>query len=241
MVKIESKNVIVEHERRTVTPAAKESIRRRLLEEKERTIAADHTRRTSCTEQNVALIPEASQVRETSDTTSSKIRTRREAAISRGDVENVGKQIKKLKRQIDSLKKQGELVKQNKNSPFANKILVEVVGPSFRLLDLPKYDGSKDPREHVSAFELTINFKKTVKRSATYLFTIWQKGDESLKSFIGRFNNETLAGSFAWALARDPREDVEQLMRLAQKNIDEEEMNAIKDKDMEHNMETAIS
>ncbi|KAL2235279.1 UNVERIFIED_CONTAM: hypothetical protein Sindi_1260100, partial [Sesamum indicum] len=74
MVKIESKNVIAEHERRTVTPTAKESVRRRLLEEKERTIADDHTGRTSCTKKNVALIPEASQVRETSDTTSSKIK-----------------------------------------------------------------------------------------------------------------------------------------------------------------------
>ncbi|KAL0315040.1 UNVERIFIED_CONTAM: hypothetical protein Scaly_2895400 [Sesamum calycinum] len=34
--------------------------------------------------------------------------------------------------------------------------------------------------------------KRKQKCSATYLFTIRQKEDESLKKFIGRFNNETL-------------------------------------------------
>ncbi|KAL0400267.1 UNVERIFIED_CONTAM: hypothetical protein Sradi_2370000 [Sesamum radiatum] len=90
--------------------------------------------------------------------------------------------------------------------------------------------------------------KRKQKQSSTYLFNIRQKEDESLKSFIGRFNNETLEiqdlridmmvsilihglkkGPFASALARDPPEDVEQLMRVAQKYIDEEETNAIKD------------
>ncbi|XP_011078669.1 uncharacterized protein LOC105162367 [Sesamum indicum] len=65
---------------------------------------------------------------------------------------------------------------------------------------------------------------------------------------MGRFNNETLEvqdlrtdmmvsilihglkkGSFTSALARNPPNDVEQLMALAQKYIDEEEMNAMKD------------
>ncbi|XP_011100539.1 uncharacterized protein LOC105178706 [Sesamum indicum] len=65
---------------------------------------------------------------------------------------------------------------------------------------------------------------------------------------MGRFNNETLEvqdlridmmvsilihglkkGLFASALARDPPTNVEQLMRLAQKYINEEEMNAMKD------------
>ncbi|KAL0431951.1 UNVERIFIED_CONTAM: hypothetical protein Sradi_0821100 [Sesamum radiatum] len=36
-------------------------------------------------------------------------------------------------------------------------------------------------------------------------------------------------GPLASALARDPPEDVEQLMRVAQKYIDEEEINAMKD------------
>ncbi|XP_020554491.1 uncharacterized protein LOC110013115 [Sesamum indicum] len=65
---------------------------------------------------------------------------------------------------------------------------------------------------------------------------------------MGRFNNETLEvqelridmivsilihglrkGPFTSALARDPSSDVEQLMALAQKYIDEEELNAMKD------------
>ncbi|KAL0374128.1 UNVERIFIED_CONTAM: hypothetical protein Sradi_3328500 [Sesamum radiatum] len=162
--------------------------------------------------------------------------------------------------------------------------------------DLPKYDGTKDPLEHVAAFELVMNLygqsnvinaklfvttltgktqewftslpsggiesfeqliqkftfhfasKRKQKRSATYLFNIRQKEDESLKNFIGRFNNETLEvqdlridmivsilihglkkGPLASALARDPPEDIEQLMKVAQKYIDEEEINAMKD------------
>ncbi|KAL2242646.1 UNVERIFIED_CONTAM: hypothetical protein Sindi_0382600 [Sesamum indicum] len=71
---------------------------------------------------------------------------------------------------------------------------------------------------------------------------------ETLKSFMGKFNNETLKvpdlkidmmvnifinglkkGPFASALARDQPADVEQLMGMAQKYIDEEDMNAMKD------------
>ncbi|KAK4397423.1 hypothetical protein Sango_1578900 [Sesamum angolense] len=132
------------------------------------------------------------------------------------------------------------MVAQNRSFPFANKLLTEVVDASFRLQDLPKYDGTKDPQEHVSVFELVTNLygqtdpinaklfvttligkaqewftslpsgtvelynqliqkftfhfvsKKKATRSATYLFTIRQQEDESLKSFIGQFNNETL-------------------------------------------------
>ncbi|KAL0423353.1 UNVERIFIED_CONTAM: hypothetical protein Sradi_0870100 [Sesamum radiatum] len=90
--------------------------------------------------------------------------------------------------------------------------------------------------------------KRKARRLATYLFTITQREAESLKSFIRRFNNETLEvhdlridmmvsilihglkkGPFASALARDTPTDVEQLMQLAQKYIDEEQMNAMKD------------
>ncbi|KAL0438973.1 UNVERIFIED_CONTAM: hypothetical protein Slati_2380300 [Sesamum latifolium] len=56
---------------------------------------------------------------------------------------------------------------------------------------LPKYNGTKDPQEHVPAFELK--------------------------------------GPLASALARDPPKDVEQLMRVTQKYIDEEESNAMKE------------
>ncbi|KAL0373135.1 UNVERIFIED_CONTAM: hypothetical protein Scaly_0995100, partial [Sesamum calycinum] len=155
------------------------------------------------------------------------------------------------------------MVAQNRNSPFANKILTEVVDASFRLPDLPKYDGTKDPQEHISAFELVMNLygetdpinaklfvttlagkshewfislpsgtiesydqliekftfhfasKKKARRSATYLFTIRQREDESLESFIGRFNNEIL--------------EVHDLRIYMMKYIDEEEMNAMKE------------
>ncbi|KAL2230887.1 UNVERIFIED_CONTAM: hypothetical protein Sindi_1683100 [Sesamum indicum] len=171
--------------------------------------------------------------------------------------------------------------------------------------DLPKYDGLKDPQEHVSAFDLVMNLygqtdsikaklsvttltgkaqewftslpagsiesheqlvqkfvfnfasKRKQKRSATYLFTIGQKENETLKNFMGRFNNETLEvqdlridmmvsilihglkkGPFASALARDPSTNVEQLMRLAQIYINEEEMNTMKDGEWMGNVRT---
>ncbi|KAL2251873.1 UNVERIFIED_CONTAM: hypothetical protein Sindi_2309600 [Sesamum indicum] len=69
----------------------------------------------------------------------------------------MGKQIEKQKQHIHDLKKRGDLVKQSRNTPFANKILTEVMGLSFRLPDLPKYDGSKDPQEQITAFELVMN------------------------------------------------------------------------------------
>ncbi|KAL0402669.1 UNVERIFIED_CONTAM: hypothetical protein Slati_4296800 [Sesamum latifolium] len=111
------------------------------------------------------------------------------------------------------------------------------------------------PSESIESFErllqkFTFHFasKRKQKRSATYLFTIRQKEEESLKRFVARFNNETLEvqdlridmmvrilihglknGPFASALACDPPTDVKQFMRMAQKYIDEEEMNVIKD------------
>ncbi|KAL2248675.1 UNVERIFIED_CONTAM: hypothetical protein Sindi_2341200 [Sesamum indicum] len=100
----------------------------------------------------------------------------------------------------------------------------------------------------VQKFNFHFASKKKQKRSATHLFNIRQREDETLKNFMGRFNNETLEvqelridmlvsilihglrkGPFTSALARDPPNDVEQLMALAQKYIDEEEMNAMKD------------
>ncbi|XP_011087056.1 uncharacterized protein LOC105168618 [Sesamum indicum] len=161
-----------------------------------------------------------------------------------------------------------------------------MVNPSFRMPDLPKYDGTRDLQEHLAAFDMVMNLygkaqewftslhpgsieshkqlvqnftfhfasKRKQKRSATHLFTIRQRENESLKSFMGRFNNETLEvqdlridmmisilihglkkGVFASALARDPPIDVEQLMAMAQKYIDEEEMNAMKDEEWRYN------
>ncbi|KAL0446396.1 UNVERIFIED_CONTAM: hypothetical protein Slati_1767500 [Sesamum latifolium] len=240
------RNALVQHERRTVTPLAREAPRRRLF--KEREVEREQLEATSREE------PEKGQAAEGSEVGSSERERgkRREPGISRAEVDDVGRQIERLEKQIDELKRRGEIVEQNRNSPFSNKILTEVVDPSFRMLDLPKYDGTKDRQEHIAAFELKFTFhfasKRKQKRSATYLFNIRQKEDESLKSFIGRFNNETLEvqdlridmmvsilihglrkGPLASALARDPPEDVEQLMRIAQKYIDEEEINAMKD------------
>ncbi|XP_011078636.1 uncharacterized protein LOC105162327 [Sesamum indicum] len=103
-------------------------------------------------------------------------------------------------------------------------------------------------KQLVQKFNFHFASKKKQKRSATHLFNIRQREDETLKNFMGRFNNETLEvqelridmivgilihglrkGPFTSALARDPPSDVEQLMALAQKYIDEEEMNAMKD------------
>ncbi|KAL0451464.1 UNVERIFIED_CONTAM: hypothetical protein Slati_1124500 [Sesamum latifolium] len=196
------RNALTQHERRTGTPIVREIPRRQLFREREM---------------------EREQPEAASRRSLEKARKRKDQrlALARG-------------------KKRGEIVGQNRNSPFSNKILTEVVDPSFRLPDLPKYDGTKDPQEHIAAFELVMNLygqssainaklfvttltgkvqewftslpsggietfdqliqkftfhfasKRKQKRSATYLFNIRQKEDESLKSFIGRFNNETL-------------------------------------------------
>ncbi|KAL0303746.1 UNVERIFIED_CONTAM: hypothetical protein Sradi_6242700 [Sesamum radiatum] len=279
------RNALAQHERITATPIVREALRRQLFREREHEEASREE-------------PEKDHEAEGSVVGSSEKEKgkMREPGISRAEVDNVGRQIERLGKQIDNLKRRGEIVSQNKNSPFSNKILTEVVDPSFRMPDLPKYDGTKDPQEHVAAFELVMNLygqpniinaklfvttltgkaqewftslpnggietfeqlvqkftfhfasKRKQKRSSMYLFNIKQKEDESLKSFIGRFNNETLEiqdlridmmvnilihglqkGPLASALARDPPEDVEQLMRIAQKYIDEEKINAMKD------------
>ncbi|KAL2244179.1 UNVERIFIED_CONTAM: hypothetical protein Sindi_0535900 [Sesamum indicum] len=88
---------------------------------------------------------------------------------------------------------------------------------SIRFPDLPKYDGSNDPQEHVAAFKLVMNLygKKKAKRSNTYLFTIRQREEETLKSFMGCFDTKML--------------EVQDLRIDMMKYIDEEETNAIKD------------
>ncbi|KAL2250127.1 UNVERIFIED_CONTAM: hypothetical protein Sindi_2486400 [Sesamum indicum] len=70
---------------------------------------------------------------------------RRELAISRVEVDSVGRQIELLGKQIDELKKRGELVAHNRNSTFNNKILMQVVNSNLRMPEIPKYDGTKDP------------------------------------------------------------------------------------------------
>ncbi|XP_011100992.1 uncharacterized protein LOC105179095 [Sesamum indicum] len=102
--------------------------------------------------------------------------------------------------------------------------------------------GSIESHEQlVQKFTFYFASERKQKRSATHLFTIRQQDNETLKSFMGRFNNETLEvqdlridmmvsilihglkkGVFASALARDPPSHMEQLMNLAQKYINEE-------------------
>ncbi|KAL2232451.1 UNVERIFIED_CONTAM: hypothetical protein Sindi_1425100 [Sesamum indicum] len=240
------RNALVAYERRTATPIRKEMTKHQLFKEKEIQRASEGARRR---EPVKGCEPESLE-------------------------------IEQLDKQIDELKRRGELVAQNRNSPFCYKILIEMVNLNFRMLALPKYDGAKDPQGHVVAFELerhkngspTYPIAASVVRTAVtkvyfpfceqkgpkayviYLVTIRQREDESLKSFVGRFNNETLdvedlkidmmvsilihggkEGPFALALARDPPAGVDQLMRMAQKYIDEEEMNAMKDGEWQNN------
>ncbi|KAL2226838.1 UNVERIFIED_CONTAM: Retrovirus-related Pol polyprotein from transposon [Sesamum indicum] len=288
MIEEASRKAIVEYERRTATPLVKETARRQLFEN----VEPIRESRVQGEQEHRNKRPASSDAGSSSHGRAK----RREPVISRAEVESVGKQIHSLNKQIDELKKRGEIVSQNKNSPFCNDILIQTVQPGFRVPDLRRYDGMRDPQEHVAAFEMVMNLygqsapimaklfattltgkaqewftnlprgsiesyeqlvqkfnfhfasKKKQKRSATHLFNIRQREDETLKNFMGQFNNETLEvqelridmlvsilihglrkSSFASALARDPPFDVEQLMALAQKYIDEEEMNAMKD------------
>ncbi|KAL2250219.1 UNVERIFIED_CONTAM: hypothetical protein Sindi_2495600 [Sesamum indicum] len=247
MIEEASRNAIVEYERRIATPLGKETARKQLFE----TTEPQRESRVQCEPERRTKKLVSSDARSSSH---ARLK-RREPVISRAEVESVGKQIESLNKQINKLKKQGEIVTHNKNSPFNNDILVQVVELGFRVPDLPRYDGTKDPYEHVAAFDMLVQkfsfhfaSRRKQKRSATHLFTIRQRDDETLKSFVGRFNNEMIEiqdlridmmvsilihglkkGPFASALAHDPPGDAEQLMALAQKYIDEEEMNAMKD------------
>ncbi|KAL0444287.1 UNVERIFIED_CONTAM: hypothetical protein Slati_2151400 [Sesamum latifolium] len=177
-------------------------------------------------------------------------------------------------------------------SLFILEILAEILGPNVKILDLLKYHGNIDPKEHLTAYDnillkyhgnthpktlfavayllplsmekpmiatmvsydqLARNFlhhfanKKKTKRSTTYLFTIRQKDDETLRTFIGRLNTEVLVpdlrvdmmtpilihglkmGTLASALARDPPVVIEEIHMIAEKYILEEEMNILKE------------
>ncbi|KAL2245800.1 UNVERIFIED_CONTAM: hypothetical protein Sindi_2848200 [Sesamum indicum] len=185
MMEEAGRNAIVAYERRTTTPIERETAKKRLFKEKDPEKISEGTSRKEIEKEYHT----PSEVGSSSCDRSHQ----RGPAISRAEVDNMGKQIAMLGKQIDELKRRGDIVSHNRNSPFCNKILTEVVNLSFRMPDLPKYDGTKDPQKYVAAFDLK--------------------------------------GVFASALARDPPADVEQLMALAQKYIDEEEMNAMKDEE----------
>ncbi|KAL2232853.1 UNVERIFIED_CONTAM: hypothetical protein Sindi_1465300 [Sesamum indicum] len=255
MMEEAGRNALVAYERRTTTPLEKEVAGKRLFQEGDEGRDLEGMSKQGANKKGHPPSEVGS---------SSKALSRpRGPAISRAEVDNISKQIALLGKQIDELKKRGEIVAHNRNSPFANRILIETVNPSFRLPDLPRYDGTRDPQEHIAAFDMhrviraivqkfAFHFasKRKQKRSSTHLFTIRQGENESLKNFMGRFINETLEvqdlridmmtsilihglkkGVFTSALARDPPIDTEQLMAMAQKYIDEEEMNAMKDEE----------
>ncbi|KAL2248154.1 UNVERIFIED_CONTAM: Retrovirus-related Pol polyprotein from transposon [Sesamum indicum] len=235
MIEEVSRKAIVEYERRTATPLVKETARRQLFEN----VEPLRESRVQGEQEHRSKRPASSDAGSSSH---SRMK-RREPVIPWAEVESVGKQIHSLNKQINELKKRGEIVSQNKNSPFCND---------------PHSNTSSDHGEvirnhaHGEGLRMKFNFhfasNKKQKRSATHLFNIRQREDETLKNFMGRSNNETLEvqelridmlvsilihglrkGPFTSALARDPPSDVEQLMALAQKYIDEEEMNAMKD------------
>ncbi|KAL0303331.1 UNVERIFIED_CONTAM: Ribonuclease HI [Sesamum radiatum] len=90
-----------------------------------------------------------------------------------------------------------------------------MMDPSFEMPDFPKYDRTKDPQEHVAPFELDL------------------KIDMMVSILIHGLKN----GPLAFALARDPPEDVEHLIRVTQKYIDEEDINATKDGEWQRSRE----
>ncbi|KAL0455798.1 UNVERIFIED_CONTAM: hypothetical protein Slati_0919000 [Sesamum latifolium] len=135
-----------------------------------------------------------------SDEASSRKMAARPPRISKAKVDDVSQRIKKLGIQIDDLKRKAEIVAQNRNLPFANRILSEVVDHGFRFSDLPKYDGTKDPQEHVAAFELVMNlygqtnsinaklFVTTLAGKAQEWFTNLPSGSkESFEQMIQKF------------------------------------------------------
>ena len=136
MIDEASRKAIVEYERRTATPLVKETARRQLFENvepiRESRVQGEHDHRSKR--------PASSDAGSSSHGRAK----RREPVISRAEVESVGKQIHSLNKQIDELKKRGEIVAQNKNSPFCNEILVQTVEPGFRVPDLRRYDGMRD-------------------------------------------------------------------------------------------------
>ncbi|KAL0400151.1 UNVERIFIED_CONTAM: hypothetical protein Sradi_2358400 [Sesamum radiatum] len=110
-------------------------------------------------------------------------------------------------------------------------ILTEVVDPSFRMPDLPKYDGTKDPQEHIAAFELVMNLygQSSAINAKLFVTTLTGKAQEWFTSLPGggieTFDQDLLL--LHWPGIH--RRMWQQLMRMAQKYIDEEEINAMKD------------
>ncbi|KAL2235182.1 UNVERIFIED_CONTAM: Retrovirus-related Pol polyprotein from transposon [Sesamum indicum] len=214
MMEEAGRKALVAYERRTATPLERKVAGKRLFQERVEVQDNEGMSRPGANRRG----PMPSDV----GSSSRALSRPRGPAISRAEVDNVSKQIAQLGRQIDELKKRGEIVSHNRNSPFANRILIEMVNPSFRMPDLPKYDGTRDPQEHLAAFDMVMNlygqsspivaklFVITLTGKAQEWFTNLPPGSIDSKGSADRYGAVDGSGT---------------------KYIDEEEMNAMKDEE----------
>ncbi|KAG8376110.1 hypothetical protein BUALT_Bualt09G0029300 [Buddleja alternifolia] len=78
---------------------------------------------------------------------------------------------------------------QQKHSLFCTEILLESI-ETFRIPDLPKYDGSIDPKQHVISYENLMTLHNL--SSVHYINSLRQREGEGLRSVVDHFNNEAL-------------------------------------------------
>ncbi|XP_065624395.1 uncharacterized protein LOC136065302 [Quercus suber] len=97
------------------------------------------------------------------------------------------------------------------DSPFVASVNAHPLPLKFKMPPLDSYDGTRDPFDHIATFKTTMHlqgvpdeimcraFPTTLKgprghkRSSSSLLTIEQGENESLRSFITRFNRDALA------------------------------------------------
>nr|XP_023895777.1 uncharacterized protein LOC112007641 [Quercus suber] len=79
------------------------------------------------------------------------------------------------------------------DSPFVSSINNHPLPPKFKMPTLDSYDGTRDPFDHIATFKTTMHLQGRHKRSSSSLLTIEQGENESLHSFITRFNREALS------------------------------------------------
>ncbi|KAL0378682.1 UNVERIFIED_CONTAM: hypothetical protein Sradi_3173700 [Sesamum radiatum] len=230
MIDEASRKALVEFERRTITPAPKKGMKRQLLAEREPEKGQSKTHLKEASSGKVAARP---------------------PGISKAKVDYVNRQIEKWGLEIDDFKRRGSQTCQNTmgrrihmNHVAAFELVMNLYGQTDSInakLFVTTLTGKAQewftnlPSGSIESFEQLVQkiafyfaSKKKAKRSTTHLFTIRQGEDETLKNFIGRFNNETLEvqdlrinmmvsilihglrkGPFASALAMDPPTDIE--------------------------------
>ncbi|XP_073137776.1 uncharacterized protein [Henckelia pumila] len=85
--------------------------------------------------------------------------------------------------------------------PFSPEIIGESLPVYFKSVKIKEYDGSADPKEHVTRFENVamlhcygdqINSSKRYKKTTLSLFEIKQLNEESLRAYIKKFNRVAL-------------------------------------------------